>query len=188
MKKNISKEQANQIVEPLFETESIEINERIDSLPNANLLSQEQKDHLFELANDKGIDFLGTVKIQDDGEFHFLIDVHDEFLELFGNATHWRLMPRQLATTFYHTSNEPKPLAGVGKIAPNTNDSHNFFDVAAKEITELLKARMLQAATEKQAKAEHKKNGTAYKNKFYKNIAKKSKVSPILSALINKTK
>lgn len=117
-----------------------------------------------------------------------IIFVQDEFQEIFGNATHWRILPRQMATTFYHTSNEPKPLAGVGKIAPNTNESHNFFDVAAKEITELLRARMLQAAKEKQEKAKHKKNGAAYKNKFYKNTAKKSNVSPILSALINKTK
>lgn len=74
-------------------------------------------------------------------------------------------------------------LEPTGKIAKNTSTS---FGMAEQHITDLLKERVKQAVQEKAERAEQKKNG--YKNKFYKNTAKKSKPSPIMMALINKNK
>jgi hypothetical protein len=104
--------------------------------------------------------------------------VQDEFQEFFNGQDfiippHWFM---NHAPSFY--------LVPTGKIARHKDDQTAFFNTAADEIKRFL----IERINAKYPVKPKTKTKAAYKNQTYKNTAKKAKVSPIMMALINKSK
>ncbi|MCD0496801.1 hypothetical protein LP085_08065 [Achromobacter sp. MY14] len=102
---------------------------RIDGLPNAELLTDKNKDLILILAR-QNIDVLKKINITDDGDFHLTDEMHfvqDEFKELFEDefmaiSPYWL---RNHASCFYATSKvEPATRDGwiVSEIDLDSND------------------------------------------------------------------
>ena len=162
----------------------------VSKLRNYASLNNENKNTLFLLAlNRHDV----SVKITNQGELLLAVP-QDEFPELFTNelCNPIKYNPLKGSVTYKvsHTDND-------GWINLNNwmkchlSDAKDkqltsSFGMAEQHITDLLKARVMQAIQEKTEKSEKQKNKAAYKDKSYKNTAKKVKPSPILMALINK--